>query len=171
MTEATLRRLAWRAGRRLYCIARGEVPNDIACNGEAYVQSCVLRSTASCSDRLMVFDIGANVGDWTGSFLSLLPDDRVRATRLMAFEPVPSTRARFESELSRMPHAEIVEVFPLALSSSPGSTRMAVFSESGGTNSLEFEASETATHDIITVEKITLTEFCSAHDLDRVHLL
>src|SRR5207253_99422 len=88
------RRLAWRAGRRLYCLARGEIPNAIQNNGEAYVQACVLKGTESFHDRLTVFDVGANVGEWTCSLLEMLPDSLVVTTRLLAFEPVPLTRAK-----------------------------------------------------------------------------
>jgi len=36
------RRAAWRLGRKLYCAARGEGANEIAINGEAYVQGRVV---------------------------------------------------------------------------------------------------------------------------------
>jgi hypothetical protein len=44
-----LRRFLWRAGRALYCYARGEVTNDIETNGEAYVQACVQQAHLSTS--------------------------------------------------------------------------------------------------------------------------
>jgi hypothetical protein len=73
-----LRRWAWRAGRRLYCAARGEPrTNDIAANGEAYVQACVA-AAVPIDTTLVAVDIGANRGAWSLSLLHALSAERRR---------------------------------------------------------------------------------------------
>ena len=70
------RRALWRLGRNLYQQARAETSNDIGRNGEGALQSRLAAAHAKAGRRLVVFDVGANVGDWT---LSLL--ERARGNR------------------------------------------------------------------------------------------
>lgn len=58
-TAPAVRRLVWRAGRRLCCAARGEaIGNSIAINGEAYVQRCAVRALGAQGKRV-AFDVAA----------------------------------------------------------------------------------------------------------------
>ena len=61
------RKAAWRLGRRLYMLGRGEAPNRIRTNGEARLQHCVHERTRKVR-RAALFDIGANRGEWLDSF-------------------------------------------------------------------------------------------------------
>ena len=97
-----VRRLAWRAGRSLYCASRGEqISDDIAINGEFYVQSRVLRAIPETT-RLHLVDIGANQGDWSCGFLRQLSPRRVkdRNVTIDVFEPVPGPLARLKSAVA-----------------------------------------------------------------------
>jgi FkbM family methyltransferase len=170
--SSTLRRLGWRVGRRIYCKARGEVANDLAANGEAYVQASVLKATQSLEAPITVFDIGANIGDWTRSLLSQLPRARVSTTKVYLFEPVPATLARLRENLSGFPNNEAAQVYPVAISDSEGLAEMVVLSETGGTNSLEFDERLAASaSEVVTVKKATLTAFCAAQGIAHIHLL
>src|SRR6056297_715058 len=97
-----MRRLVWRLGRKLYCAARGEGANSIQSNGEAYVQRCVVRG-ADRNDEVVIFDVGANLGEWTASFIAEANAQRRTTFRLWAFEPSPETwtrlRERFDSTI------------------------------------------------------------------------
>src|SRR5687768_6954490 len=117
---APLRRLAWRLGRRIYCHARGDIANDMANNGEAYVQAAVLKGTGCLGGPLIVLDIGANAGDWTQLFLSQLPQRRVSTTRVLLFEPVPATYQRLRENLADMSRSEVALAFPLGMSDQVG---------------------------------------------------
>ncbi len=166
------RRLAWRVGRRIYRQARGEIANAIATNGEIYVQSCVLNATRKSGDPLTVFDIGANVGEWTRSFLHLLSEDRTAGVSVIAFEPIPTTRARLEETIAAVDKGHFVEVLPIAVSDCAGEVRMAVFSATGGTNTIEFDAALGANAvEFVTVDRTTLFDFCSQREIDRVQLV
>lgn len=62
------RRTTYRIGRILYQEARGDVANDMASNGEMLVQNRVVdawKNGSLSGQRLVVFDVGANVGDWS----------------------------------------------------------------------------------------------------------
>ena len=88
-------RAMYRIGRALYQIAHGDVANDMASNGEILVQKCVVdawEKSGLSRQRLVVLDVGTNIGDWSSALLSLLTDSSMReAVDLYIFEPVPST--------------------------------------------------------------------------------
>src|SRR3546814_1156531 len=73
---------AYRLGRALYKQARGDHPNDMATNGEVFVQECVANAWKQGrlgDQKLVVFDVGANVGDWSATMLQMLPDREYRS--------------------------------------------------------------------------------------------
>lgn len=163
------RRLAWRAGRRLYCHARGEVANAMASNGEAYVQGCVLRACEVVPGPITVFDIGANVGEWTRMLLDQTSGARGEALKVYMFEPVPSTYTKLEKNVAAMGKA--VHTFQLALSDRASMDRMALLSETGGTNTLEFDDEIGANAlGVIEIEKTTLATFCTDREITHIHL-
>ena len=85
----------YRLGRILYMQARGDIPNDMVSNGEMLIQNCVVsawKNGGLNEPRLVVFDVGANVGDWSLSLVNQLTESTMReAADLYVFEPVPST--------------------------------------------------------------------------------
>lgn len=169
---APVRRLAWRAGRRLYCAARGESPNDMAHNGESYVQAAVIAACAKAGSPMTVFDIGANQGAWTRQLLGLIPPERVEATQVHMFEPVPSTQRSLRRNLAADPRGRIAELHSVAISDTSGTAEMVIMSETGGTNTLEFDADVVAkAREVATIEKTTLTEFCRSRSIPHIHLL
>ena len=109
------RRATYRIGQALYQKARGDVRNDIASNGETLVQSCVVdawKRGGLSGQRLVIFDVGANVGDWSSALVSLLTDSNMcEAVDLYVFEPVPSTFEFLRNRLGDqvpVPHYEQV---------------------------------------------------------------
>jgi len=133
------RRLSWRLGRALYLEARGDAGwwLDFEASGEALLQRRMLAHFAASPGRLVIFDVGANVGDWTISLL-----DRAIATGLAdrlevhAFEPVPSTVATLRRRIGAHALGQVVRIVPEALSSEAGVMPIFVAGENEGTNSL-----------------------------------
>src|SRR5215472_1623834 len=82
-----MRRLVWRIGRKLYMSARQEGPNGIASNGESRLQRLVAERVRKVS-RLTVFDVGARIGEWTGTMVRHA-SARSSGYQIHAFEPVP----------------------------------------------------------------------------------
>lgn len=164
-----LRRLAWRAGRRLYCAARGEPRrNRIADNGEAYVQRCVVAALEP-SERLTAFDIGAHEGEWSLSLLDALGAGGRAAASLRAFEPSPMTRARLGAALAAHPLGALVAIEEIAVSDARGSARLAVMCEQGGTNTLHAAGEPPSGY--VEVETCDLSAFCRRVGVDHIHLV
>lgn len=168
--------MSWRLSRRVYIASRGDLRgNDIATNGESYVQRCVLDATAAGSETLRVCDIGANEGEWTLSLLAQMPASRKPgAYTVDLFEPVPSTAARLRTFLEKAPGpAAALRIHNLALSDQAGHVRMAIMSQTGGTNSIHYDGSagETPPGGYADVETMTLTEFARSNRIERFDLV
>lgn len=166
------RNWAWRAGRAIYCLARGDGQrNAIATNGEAYIQACVVRAVEERTE-LSAADIGANQGEWT---LSLLAAGRAagRANiKVNLFEPVPTTLARLNQALERAGAATRAAVNALAISNEAGKVRIAVMSTTGGTNSLHVDPGAGAPPGgWIDIDCTTLTRFCQEKNIAHLHLV
>ncbi len=170
--NAQITRLAWRLGRGVYMWARGEERwGDIARNGEAHLQRCVIDNVAA--DRaLMVMDIGANQGEWTASFLIGLSAAGRRPDHVMlhAFEPVPATVEMLRERINCLPGNEIVQVHQQAMSDSPGQAEIGVFADGAGTNSLHHAADARTPQEVIQVDLTTLDVFCGSFNINHIHL-
>lgn len=165
-----LRRLLWRISRHLYRFARGEVRNDHSTNGETYVQACVIRGAPA--GALTVFDVGANLGEWTRLLLGQLPEVRVAETRVLAFEPVPTTFEELDARVAGFDNSKVVTTYPLAFSNVGGKAEMLVVGKTGGTNTMHFDdqlASDAVGR--VSVKKVTLDVFCKVHSVDHIHLV
>lgn len=162
------RRLVWRAGRRLYRSARGEGRNLMTTNGEAYVQSRFLAAIGN-GQPANVFDVGANVGDWTGMLLDKRAAYDMSNIRVFCFEPTAETHARLTERFRSLEEVHIVK---LAMSDRSGPDRMAVTSETGGTNTLVFDnALASQALRIAEIDKSTIADFCSSQEIENVHLV
>ena len=148
------------------------VANDIETNGEAYIQACVLRGAGTSNVPLTVFDVGANLGDWTRSLINQTPSDLIKTSKVWMFEPVPETFKKLNYKVSQIENGHVAEAYPLAMSNEIGESEMVVLSETGGTNSLEFDknmASGAITR--VKIKKSTLDVFCHEQGVEHIHLL
>lgn len=116
-----------------------------------------------------VFDVGANVGEW-----SLYALELNRSIQLYAFEPLPSIFTNLQQNLSHYPNAQTVN---LALSNQSGRTNFCYYDEtfafSGLSSFYEREVLK-ADHQppkIIEVEQDTLTHFCLSYNIDKIDFL
>lgn len=163
-------RAAYRLGRLIYHNARGECADNIMQNGERLVQRCVINAWEEGQlkgERLTVFDVGANIGDWTSSLLGVLPDGKA-GIRIYLFEPIPAT---FESLKKRFANPKgILQFEQTALSSVSGESVMYVSGQHCGTNSLH-EDSLGLDKTAVGISRITAGEFCRTHGISKVHLL
>ncbi|HEY3488864.1 MAG TPA: FkbM family methyltransferase [Candidatus Deferrimicrobiaceae bacterium] len=164
---------AWRLGRGLYMQARGDVANNIRSNGELMVQRSVLggwRTRAAAAERLVVFDVGANVGDWSACLRDEIRDPRERSLLLLhLFEPVPHTFERLRGRLANSGAGIDLRFNPLALSSAEGAEKMYVRGFDGS-NSIHPDTNEGETQSI-DISRVTATRFCADHGIGRIHLL
>jgi FkbM family methyltransferase len=162
------RRRMWRLGRALYRAARHDVDNDPARNGERWLQAAVLELFAD-EPRVVVFDVGANVGGWTRMLLDQVPAARADALDVYAFEPVASTMRTLHERLGGHPRFGRVHPVPLALSDADGTVEMFEVEPNGTTNSLHPDPFQPARR--VTIETQTTDTFRAHSGIGKVHLL
>lgn len=156
----------------LYARGRGEIVNDINVNGEAYVQACVVRGLPSRAGPRHFLDVGANAGEWTRHLLDQMPADAVERTSVWLFEPVPATYAMLMAIVPTLRHTTRAHVVNSALSDEAGTAQMAVLSDTGGTNTLHYDARlKSAAQGMTAVTMETLEAFCRAHAIEHIDLI
>ena len=155
----------YRLGRFLMNEARFDVPNDPARNGEREVQATVLRYRQP-GRRIVVFDVGANVGDWTCAIVEQAED--LASLDVYAFEPCSGTYDILLSRIGSL--SEPANVVPVrkACSSSAGTGALHIVGIGAGTNSLTCTEH---TDSVEQVELVSIDDYCHTSNIDRVSLL
>jgi FkbM family methyltransferase len=148
------RRRAIRAARFATNVLRYDDGNRIDENGEMLVQ----RTALSRPDPV-IFDVGANVGQWS---MALLAQPGHEPT-LHAFEPSLYSHTKAVAALGAR-----AEVHALALSSEPGEAELHIVEQGAGVNSL-VSTGTAATTEKVSVE--TVDRFCADHGIDSITLL
>ncbi len=164
------RRLFWRLGRRVYMMARHDFSNRLTTNGEVQLQRDVLSLLHERSVAPVVFDVGANVGDWT---LSLIAQSRSIDPRIAldvhAFEPFPSTFQTLTRRLKEYTEGGFVRCNELALSSEDGEAVMV------GTSNLETSSlhggAESSQYERVKVRLQTADSYSREKGIDELHFL
>ena len=130
---------------------------DSHSNGEAdVVRSCI----PNCG---IVFDVGANKGDWTDMVLHAHPQ-----ITIFAFEPIP----RLQEVLRRRFSSNGVVVMPYAVSSSTGVASFDYYPSHDALSGLIHRPTlgiGAATR--LTVETATLDQFCAENNIDEIAFL
>lgn len=173
--KAHKNKILYRVARVLYKQGRGNIANDMRSNGEMLVQKCVVdayKSGGLKEPRLVVFDVGANIGDWSFPLVNKLSTlNMYDVTDLYMFEPVPSTFDFLKNRLGSENPALHYE--PVALSSEAGESVIYVSAPkhdpNAGSNSL-YAQSQFRHERQVTINKITATDFCKNHKIEKVHL-
>lgn len=174
MLDESLRRLmSWHAGARkplsnmLYRFARryvmawSNIDHDPDTNGERWVLLRVLAQRSD--DRPVVFDIGANVGDWSAMVTPHL--DRVR---LLAFEPVPPVREKLQRKLA----GTGAEIYPYAMSDGSGAITINYTPGNPHLSSLvSMEGAPSLPVVSVEVERRTGDDLCAELGIDRIRFL
>jgi len=162
------RRNLVRLARFLSNSARLDVPNEMSQNGELVVQDIAL-GNSDPSGPLIVFDVGANVGDWTRH---LVTKGRARHAdiRVHAFEPCQTTFKMLGDNLRPFISDGTVQTNNLALSNTSGTATLYVVGNGAGTNSLHRQEPLSGIR-TETTGVTSLCEYCSARNIRRVHLL
>lgn len=125
-----LRGFAWRLGRKLYCAARGELPNEPSRNGEYWLLKRVLERAPGEAQHV-ILDVGANRGDWSNEAIRISrPESNIR---VHAFEPSAPTRELLTKRLSGVRE---VTIHSCALSNVEGDSIFYSDGAGAGTNSL-----------------------------------
>jgi len=141
---------------------RGYEFGDPARNGEYFFLRQYLRP------RMVVFDVGANVGEYTEYLASLHNDLHV-----FCFEPVRSTFDALKQRIDCMSNHGI-KVFNVGLSDRAGHARLKCFGPLAGSNSLYERPYSFPGEPVLREETITLTtldEFLETNSVTDIDLL
>ena len=136
----------------------GDNNSDMRTNGELHW----LREILPECDT--VFDVGANIGDWTALALSIYPFLQVHC-----FEPCS---AAFNQLQSRKLAREGIFINHFGLSDSAGEATIYVFENGVGTNSLYWRSglnAEQKSREIVSLD--TLDAYCERSDIRHIDLL
>lgn len=136
------------------------------------MQRCV--AAVPPSGSLVVFDVGANRGQWSSQFLSFYGEFQWQPDLLTlhAFEPAPGSRLAYKNTVAKNLGWERVQLHSYALSDEPGESQFAIWAETAGTNTLRFDPeSERQPEEIITVQLRALDELAFELGVERIDLL
>ncbi len=132
-------------------------------DGELHLMQQLLRPND------LVFDVGANVGEWSLYALQVEP-----SIQLFSFEPLPLIYSDLKGKLAKYTNAE---VFNLALSDRSGKANFCYYDETYDFSGLSgFFVREVLKADhkppkIIRVDQLTLPDFCLEHNIDKIDFL
>lgn len=158
--DQTVRQLAWRLGRRLYCAARGDLANDPHRNGEYWLLD---QFAARMQENEVLFDVGANVGEWTLHALATSESAR-KSAKVFAFEPSAATFALLQGRLADRVNVQAV---PLALTDRNGEGVLFSNCDGSGTNSLNPVSGTKTEH----VRTMTIDAFMSERKIAHVGMM
>jgi FkbM family methyltransferase len=151
--------------------SRLDVLNDPARNGERLLQDA-FAAASSAIQKIVVFDVGANVGDWSKSMLGLLDARRasIGDCRIHLFEPAPAARARATEALMPWMSRLHVEINQAAVADEPGELSFYLFNECDGINTLQ-PLPDDAPKQQIRVDCTTVDLYCKRHDIRRIDFM
>ena len=166
------RNATYRIGRAMYLHARGDIDNDMSTNGEMLIQNGVLaywKRAATKDKKLVIFDVGANIGDWSAALLGQLKTHEiVGGIELFSFEPVSATAEVLRKNL--VGNEACLNIEEIALSSSSGTAEIYLsVEENAGTNSLYDDSHGQKKPEIINL--MSAADFCDLRGISHVHLL
>jgi len=124
-----------------------------------------LHKTHTKNDPFVIFDVGANVGEYSRAALQVFGD----GSKIHAFEPSPDAANRFQTNLGEVSN---VSLHPVALSNTDG--RAALISDWKGSPVASFHGESTNGHGSSYCDEVTvirLDRFCAEHGINRIDLL
>ncbi|OLP18787.1 hypothetical protein BST81_08590 [Leptolyngbya sp. 'hensonii'] len=145
---------------------------DIQSSGELVALQVLREKLQGASQGpIVLFDVGANTGDYARSLLQVFGDQPIR---ILAFEPSPASYALLIHSLQE--EADRVELYPFGFSDCPA--ELTLFSEpKAGSTIASLYPSSLAQHwglGTLQEEKIilqTLDDFCTTQKIDFIHFL
>jgi FkbM family methyltransferase len=158
------RRNMVRLSRYLLDHARLDVRNALDTNGELQLQRAVLEMAKGAANPV-VFDVGANVGQWLSRLLAEAARQGVDGLDVHAFEPSPYTYERLRENLG----SEAVHVNRVAVSDSVGEATLYEAHRGAGSNSLYERDDRPVTAQV--VETTTVDAYCRQRGIDDILLL
>lgn len=151
-------RVLYRAARS-YIRGYENINYDLHTNGEEEV----LRRLAGFVDRPVVFDVGANVGEWTRTAKRWMPGAQIHC-----FEIVPDTFAILRCSTGSLSG---VRLNPLGLGAAEGEVRVELCEGDSSRASVVALPEASGHRQVVTGRIIPGDEYCRRAGIERVHML
>ncbi|HLX61629.1 MAG TPA: FkbM family methyltransferase [Planctomycetota bacterium] len=162
------RRNLVRFSRFLANESRLDVRNEMTSNGELLIQQIVLKQLVAGESKPIVFDVGANVGEWSRNFMAECRRGGI-TPELHLFEPSRVTFETLKSKLAEWNLTDKAVLNNLALSSGSGTRVFYSVGDNCGRNGLYPIDGEARTSETVTAS--TIDEYCGAHAVDSIAFL
>lgn len=160
------RQVLWRISRRLYLLCRRDGSLDFESNGERELSTRLAEIGIRKKHPLIVLDVGCNKGAWTKMLLGQLKNST--KPQIFAFEPNPTLAEELKLLARELSDRAKVTVVCAAVSNKPG--KLDFILATGGVHHLATEdMSEEG--EKITVNVITIDDFCEKEQLDWVDMI
>jgi FkbM family methyltransferase len=148
-------------------LARLDLSNDMEVNGEFVVQEAFLNGVPK-TGKLVVFDVGSNVGHWTRSLLARAQRLGRGDVEVHMFEPCRSTFALLQDNLKSWELGGNVRAINQALSSTAGTAELNVVGDGIGANSLHGGIQYSRTEKI---DLVRLDDYCREAGIGPISFL
>lgn len=169
LTRCMGRRNLARVARFLTNTARRDIGNDMRTNGELLVQNVILQHFPN--DRnLVVFDVGANVGEWSAQLLKLGECRGGLNSHLHSFEPVSSTMRALSKNIQHSNLSWEIVLVQKALSDHQCVSQISVVEEHCGINAIIPDPKQ-AIKRTERIELTTVDDYCRENSIDEIGLL
>lgn len=117
------------------------------------------------SDDLVIFDIGANIGQSCAYFRQNFPDSKI-----FSFEPIPSTFEKLLRFVEKLPKNEKIHCYDLGMGFAEGSFEI-FLKENSVLNSLSNNLPLQTTEPPVEIKITTLDKFLKSQNLNKVDIL
>lgn len=154
--------------------ALGNNNGDLATNGESSLIRQVLSfKKDSARDKFIIFDVGANVGEWTDLLLHIAEEQGREEVSVHCFEPSRFTFARLQSTLQKF-GGEKVQLVNSGMGNMKESKELYITHDAAGTNSLykrRLEGLDVSYGRIETIQITTVDTYCRENDISHIDFL
>ena len=154
--------------------ALGDNNGNMETNGEFFLLRQILCSQRDSEDKnFIVFDVGANVGEWTTSLLDIAKGLRGEG-HVHCFEPAPATFSKLQSAMARDRPREKVLCVNAGLSDSDGTMELYINEEKSGVNSFynrRLEGLGISYDERETVQVTTADNYCRENNISHIDFL
>ena len=155
--------LIWRLGRRLYSLSRNDMPLSPFKNGEYWLQSELINFIPK-DYNYVIFDIGANIGEWTDSLLKYTyKNDKKGSIHL--FEPAFDTYSFLQNKFENCPIK--LNINNLAVSDQIGTKNFYISGKLSAVNTMH----PTESCSIQVVKVVTIDEYISNNNITHIDFI
>lgn len=163
-----------RLSRALMNMASGDNNCNMETNGEFFLLRQVLSLEKNAvKGKIIIFDVGANVGEWTASLLHIAEEQGRGEVFVHCFEPSPFTFLQLQSTLQKIGD-EKVYLANLGMGNMKENRDLHITHDGAGTNSLykrRLEGLDISYDRSETIQMTAVDTYCSENNIFHINFL